>query len=469
MNYKLEIIAKVDYSQMSIMAGELYLFDKKNRKTHIAGMALGEKDLHYFFIENNTKFVFIVLENLLKKGINNNWCTQVAIADLDSETIAYYDKYFANNGEKITYENGIITVHNENNEFAKTDSFDIKTTDVQRTKKFEIFGNHNHYFKRHWNELRADMYTDWGTSEWLFETDADGNILKQIEIYEIGIVQCYDSIRKENYYGGLGKLPLPLDEFREYGIYKEDFDSVWKTHNNGIKNNLYEHLKRIEPRPAMYLGGCNISKLSSYIDGYRSACDMKGIEEKLEPRWELFQEFTKRKTGFYESTGGWCHMILTHCNDDEEKALTVFFEFFNEFLTGNELNNFIQTLVPKDKSDWNFDKGCDINWYGYKELKPIIPQLLIWLQECNWPVARPISEILARMMPDILEELKPILEGDDSIWKYNILNIFFIQTKSEYWRLIKETIEDLAYNPSENDAKEEVNLLAKQILEENIS
>ena len=467
MNYKLNIEAKVDYTQMSIMAGELYLIDQKNRKTHIAGMALGEKDLHYFFIENNTKFVFIVLENLLKNGIND-WCTQVAIADIATETISYYDTYFANEGETIMYENGVITVFNERNNFSKTHSFNIKTTKVERTKKFQIFGNHNHYFKRHWNELRADNNENWGKSEWLFETDPDGNILKQIEIYENGIVQCYDLIYQENSFGGLGKLPLSFDEFAEYGIYKEDFDSVWNAQNKIIKNNLYQHLKIIEPKPALYLGGLSINKLDTYIHGYIAACYFKGIEENLEPRWELFHEFAKRKTGFYESTSGWCNMILSKCDSDEEKALKLFFECFDEFLTGNEINKFIKTLIPKHKNDWSFDKSCDINWYNYKELKPIIPELLIWLQDINWPVAKPISEYLKPMLPDILEELKPILNGNDSIWKYNILNIFFIETKSTYWKMISENIENLAFNPSDNDAKEEVNLLAKQILQENI-
>ena len=462
MTYKLNIETKCDYTQMSIMAGELYLVDEKNRKTHISGMVLGEENLHYFFIENDTKFLFIVLENILTNGINN-WCTQIAIADIKSETISYYDKYFSNNGEKITYENGIVTVHNDNNEFAKTDSFDINKTVITKTKRFEIFGKHNQYHKRYWNEPRGDMYKDWGESEWLFETDADGNILKQIEIYENGIVQCYDLIKQENMFGGLGKMPLPYEEFREYGIYKEDFDTVWNANNKIVINDLYKHLKTIQHKPAMYLGNMSISKLDSYIHGYNAACYFKGIEEELEPRWHLFHEFAKRKTGFYESTGGWCYMILSQCDGDEEKAINLFFEYFDEFLNGEELTNFIQTLVPKHKSDWDFDKATNILWYKYKEIKPIIPQLLTWLQDINWPVAKPISAYLQPMLPDILEELKPILLGEDDVWKYNILNAFFVKPQSSYWKMIAPIIERMTFNPTENETKEEVDRLAMEI------
>ncbi len=140
MNYRLNIEAKVDYTQMSIMAGELYLIDEKNRKSHISGMALGEENLHYFFIENNTKFIFIVLDNVPMSGVNQ-WVTQIGIADLETETINFYDKYFSNNGEIITYENGVVTVHNDNNDYAKTESFDVKTTAVGKTKRFKIFNN----------------------------------------------------------------------------------------------------------------------------------------------------------------------------------------------------------------------------------------------------------------------------------------------------------------------------------------
>ena len=216
MKYQLSLEYLQDYTTISIMAGELYLIDEQNRKTHLSGMAMK----NFLFIENETKIIFPILENNRIDEVND-WCVQICIADLATEKIYIYDKYFRNNGEKITYENGIVTVWNEQNEFVKTDILNTKTTSVQRTKTFEIYDKHNYYFKRYWDEPRADIYTGWGKSWWYFETAPDGTILKQIEEYENGIVQCYDLITPENSYGGLGKLPLPLDEFREYGRSEE--------------------------------------------------------------------------------------------------------------------------------------------------------------------------------------------------------------------------------------------------------
>jgi hypothetical protein len=259
-------------------------------------------------------------------------------------------------------------------------------------------------------------------------------------------------------------MPLPLVEFAEYEIFKEDFETVWAAHTTLKDKNLYTLIGMMLPRPGLYLGEASLTALWHFVSGYNTSCWYKGIEENLTPRWQLFHEFVKRKTGFYESTSGWKNMILTQCEGVEDKALDLFFTYFYEFRKGDELSAFIKTLVPKDKHDMDFNKVTDFYWYNYEELKPIMPELLTWLQDPNWPVAKPISQHLKTMLPDILSDLIPILESEDGVWKYNILNYFFIQTKSEHYIKILPIIERLAHNPTENDSKEEVDLLAKEIL-----
>jgi Domain of unknown function (DUF5071) len=456
--YTLALENVLDFTMSSIMAGDLYLVDQHNNRTLLCGLVMK----NYQFIENGDKVLMPVLRNRLRAGVSN-WCVQIGIADLKTETIVFYNKFFRNNGENITYENGIVSVVNEHNECVKTSSFDTFTP-IERTEKFEIVGRNKRYFKRFWAENRGDAYSSWGESWWFFETDSDGVILRQIEEYANGIVQCYDLISPNNRFGGLGELPLLLDEFKEYDIFREDFESVWAAHYGMKESNLYSLLIQMFKHPAHYLGEKSLSALWHFVNGYTSACHIKGIEEGLKPRWHLFHEFVKRKTRFGESTSGWKNMILTHCKGDEEKALDVFFDYFFEFKKGTELDQFIKKLVPKDKHDMDFDAILDFHWFYYEELKPIIPDLLTWLQDLNWPVAKPISGHLKTMLPDILTELRPILESEDGVWKYNILKVFFIDTESEHYTLIQDVIEKLAFSPSENDEKEEVNLLAQEIL-----
>jgi hypothetical protein len=442
------------------MVGDLFLLDKQNNRSLLISMVLA----NFQFIENETKVLIPVFVNNQKNGVNN-YCMQIAIANLNTQSITFYEKYFDNNGESISYDTDQITVWNETNEFAKTESIDLTLTPIQKTETFEIYGNDFLYFKRHWPEHRGDEYSFWGKSWWYFEADFEGNVKRQIEEYDNGVVKCYGLVDQEDEFGGLSEKVLPLGEFGEYAISKDDFDQVWIAHCNGTKNDLYELFRRMKLRPGMYLGEKTITALWHFVNGYISACFFKGIEEDLNPRWPIFNEFVKRKTGFAESTSGWKHMILTHCNDNEERAVDVFFEFLDQFKKGEEFSQFIQTLVPKNKHDMELDKTMDLYWYNYTELQPIIPALLTWLQDLNWPVARPISTHLRKMLPEILPDLVPILESEDPVWKYNILQVFFIDNQSNHYLEILELIKKLAYRPSPIEHKEEVDLLAKQILQ----
>jgi len=84
------------------------------------------------------------------------------------------------------------------------------------------------YFKRNWNETRGDQYDSWGKSVWLFETDNNGEVLRQIEIYDNGKVLKYDNQNIEDEFGMLADQNLDLTEFNEFTIKKEEFENKWK-------------------------------------------------------------------------------------------------------------------------------------------------------------------------------------------------------------------------------------------------
>lgn len=84
------------------------------------------------------------------------------------------------------------------------------------------------YFKRNWNETRGDQYNNWGKSIWFFETENNGEVLRQIEIYDNGKALKYDNQNNEDEFGGLANQNLDLTEFIEFTIEKEEFESKWK-------------------------------------------------------------------------------------------------------------------------------------------------------------------------------------------------------------------------------------------------
>ena len=55
---------------------------------------------------------------------------------------------------------------------------------------------------------------------------------------------------------------------------------------------------------------------------------------------------------------------------------------------------------------------------GYPAVAPVLPDLLEWLQDYNWPVARPIGEFLASIPEPMVPHIRAVLDGNDLIWKY---------------------------------------------------
>ena len=81
----------------------------------------------------------------------------------------------------------------------------------------------------------------------------------------------------------------------------------------------------------------------------------------------------------------------------------------------------IGELVPKHKDDQKVI--AELRKLSFEHLEPIIPNLLEWLQDMNWPIARPVADILKpfadRMIPNIIR----ILKTNDWEWKQSMLAI----------------------------------------------
>lgn len=120
----------------------------------------------------------------------------------------------------------------------------------------------------------------------------------------------------------------------------------------------------------------------------------------------------------------------------------------------------IQNLIPKDKHD--IERAKNLKNYSYSEISPIIPQLLQWIQDINWPVAKPVSEYLISINENISHEILDVLKTNDQIWKYWTISIFGRITNDE---LIRNEIIRIARNPTKSEITEEVNEIAKEIIQ----
>ncbi|TPG41554.1 DUF5071 domain-containing protein [Flavobacterium pectinovorum] len=122
----------------------------------------------------------------------------------------------------------------------------------------------------------------------------------------------------------------------------------------------------------------------------------------------------------------------------------------------------IKTLIPKDKFD--FETVEKLKNYSFEEIEPIIPDLLKWLQDINWPISRPIAEFLIPFSEKISSEILKILKSEDQVWKYWILIIFGEIIKD---KMVLHEIKRIAKDPTKDEIDEEVFEIAKEIINKN--
>ncbi len=124
------------------------------------------------------------------------------------------------------------------------------------------------------------------------------------------------------------------------------------------------------------------------------------------------------------------------------------------------MNGHPYNLVPKDKFDTsNIDK---LRGLSDDEIRLIIPELLKWTQDMNWPVANEIVDILIDrggiLEPYILEILSQ--NQNDDIWTYWIISVLIPKLTDKPSQKIISEIKRIAENPTNSELCEEVNTAA---------
>nr|WP_294782331.1 DUF5071 domain-containing protein [uncultured Flavobacterium sp.] len=123
----------------------------------------------------------------------------------------------------------------------------------------------------------------------------------------------------------------------------------------------------------------------------------------------------------------------------------------------------IENLIPKDKFD--FETVELLKKYSFEEIKPIIPDLLEWMQDMNWPISKPIADFLLPFKEQIAPELVTILKTNDGIWKYWILISFGKTIQND---LVLNEIKRIAKNPTKEEIENDLPEIATDILNKTI-
>ena len=98
---------------------------------------------------------------------------------------------------------------------------------------------------------------------------------------------------------------------------------------------------------------------------------------------------------------------------------------------------------------------------GYPAIDPILPHLMTWLQDMNWPIAGQVATLLISLGRPLLPHIHRVLEGDNDLWKYWVLGYLVKHLEPD---VIAELRDDLI-EISRHEDPEEAYAVAGEILE----
>ena len=75
--------------------------------------------------------------------------------------------------------------------------------------------------------------------------------------------------------------------------------------------------------------------------------------------------------------------------------------------------------APKDKHD--IAAVEQLMQAAPEDVVPLLPELLTWVQDFNWPVAQPVAELLLQFPNELTVLIADVLDGDDYDWQYWLL------------------------------------------------
>jgi hypothetical protein len=119
-------------------------------------------------------------------------------------------------------------------------------------------------------------------------------------------------------------------------------------------------------------------------------------------------------------------------------------------------------LLPRHKSD--VANAQAIVALGYPAVAPVLRDLLEWLQDCNWPISRPIGDFLATLPEQTAPLIWDVLRGNDDTWKYWCIVRLVSAMPVEIAEQFRGELARLAERPTAAERSEELNEVARDAI-----
>ena len=122
----------------------------------------------------------------------------------------------------------------------------------------------------------------------------------------------------------------------------------------------------------------------------------------------------------------------------------------------------IKELLPRGKHD--FERVDLLKKVERDALRPIIPELLKWLQDTNWPISAEVGKMLLPFDSDLIPYIQDIFQTDDDMWKYWILSELVSKLSKKAKSGLTDDLNRFAYHPTAWEQEEGVDEIAIAII-----
>lgn len=119
--------------------------------------------------------------------------------------------------------------------------------------------------------------------------------------------------------------------------------------------------------------------------------------------------------------------------------------------------------LPEDKFD--LDAVTQLEAAGFPAIAPFLDDLIAWIADGNWPVARPVADLLVSTGAGAVPALRQVLQGSDANHQYFALLLVVDRLPPDVAALLHGDLKHLVTSPSLRQIQEEVPELAEGILQ----
>ena len=100
---------------------------------------------------------------------------------------------------------------------------------------------------------------------------------------------------------------------------------------------------------------------------------------------------------------------------------------------------------------------------GYPAVASVLPDILEWMKDLNWPVAQVFQPFLAKVGEPLAPFIRNVLSGTDDIWKFWLVTSV-VRESPILAAALRPELQRIADSPSIGEKSEGVSQVARELL-----